>query len=70
MHPGRIQYENTLQRISDSIGISKLTGHVPRDKLSNHISYEGNPNEEIRQAIAHYTTPTTKIKIREKVIDF
>lgn len=48
------------------MGIPTLTGHVPRHTLANHMAYNGNSEEEIRQVLGHSNIHTTKIYLRER----
>lgn len=40
--------------------------NVPRHTLANHLIYQNNSEEEIRQVLGHSTIATTKIYLRER----
>jgi hypothetical protein len=66
IHRARARHNSSLKRVSESIGIEYLTGHVPRHTLANHMAYLGNSEEEIRQVLGHSNVHTTKIYLRER----
>lgn len=66
IHRARARHNSALKRVSETMGISDLTGHVPRHTLANHMAYSGNTEEDIRQVLGHSNISTTKIYLRER----
>lgn len=66
IHKARARHNSALKRVSESLGIENLTGHVPRHTLANHMAYMGYSEEEIRQVLGHSNVHTTKIYLRER----
>ncbi|MCH7410168.1 tyrosine-type recombinase/integrase [Belliella sp. DSM 111904] len=66
IHRARTRHNSALKRVSETMGIPTLTGHVPRHTLANHMAYSGNSEEEIRQVLGHSNIRTTKIYLRER----
>lgn len=66
IHRARTRHNSALKRVSETMGIPALTGHVPRHTLANHMSYMGNSEEDIRQVLGHANVRTTKIYLRER----
>lgn len=66
IHRARTRHNSALKRVSETMGIPTLTGHVPRHTLANHMAYSGNSEEEIRQVLGHANVRTTKIYLRER----
>ena len=66
IHLARTRHNSALKRVSETMGIPALTGHVPRHTLANHMAYMGNSEEDIRQVLGHANVRTTKIYLRER----
>lgn len=66
IHRARTRHNSALKRVSETMGIPALTGHVSRHTLANHMAYMGNSEEEIRQVLGHANIRTTKIYLRER----
>lgn len=66
IHRARTRHNSALKRVSETMGIPALTGHVPRHTLANHMAYMGNSEEDIRQVLGHSNVRTTKIYLRER----
>jgi hypothetical protein len=66
IHRARTRHNSALKRVSETMGIPKLTGHVPRHTLANHMEYMGNSEEEIRQVLGHANVRDTKVYLRER----
>jgi hypothetical protein len=66
IHRARTRHNSALKRVSETMGIPALTGHVPRHTLANHMAYMGNSEEDIRQVLGHANVRTTKIYLRER----
>lgn len=66
IHRARTRHNSSLKRVSETLGIPALTGHVPRHTLANHMAYMGNSEEDIRQVLGHANIRTTKIYLRER----
>ncbi|MEB2779577.1 tyrosine-type recombinase/integrase [Algoriphagus sp. C2-6-M1] len=66
LHRARTRHNSALKRVSETMGIPTLTGHVPRHTLANHMAYMGNSEEDIRQVLGHANVRTTKIYLRER----
>jgi integrase len=66
IHRARTRHNSALKRVSETMGIPTLTGHVPRHTLANHMAYMGNSEEDIRQVLGHANVRTTKVYLRER----
>jgi integrase len=66
IHRARTRHNSALKRVSETMGIPTMTGHVPRHTLANHMAYMGNSEEDIRQVLGHANVRTTKIYLRER----
>jgi integrase len=66
IHRARTRHNSALKRVSETMGIPALTGHVPRHTLANHMAYMGNSEEDIRQVLGHANVRTTKVYLRER----
>ena len=66
IHRARTRHNSALKRVSETMGIPTLTGHVPRHTLANHMAYMGNSEEEIRQVLGHANVRDTKVYLRER----
>jgi integrase len=66
LHRARPRHNSALKRVSETMGIPTLTGHVPRHTLANHMAYMGNSEEDIRQVLGHANVRTTKVYLRER----
>ena len=66
IHRARTRHNSALKRVSETMGIPMLTGHVPRHTLANHMAYMGNSEEDIRQVLGHANVRDTKVYLRER----
>ena len=55
-----------MKRISENLGLPKITGHTPRHTLANHLLSEGYTPEEIQRVLVHSSVNTTKIYLKKR----
>jgi site-specific recombinase XerD len=66
IHCARASQISNLKRISDNLGIEKMSGHTPRHTLANHLQDEGYTVEEIQKVLVHSNINTTKLYLKRR----
>lgn len=66
IHRARASHNSNLKRISENMGIPKMSGHTPRHSLSNHLYAEGYSIEEIQKVLVHSSINTTKFYLKKR----
>jgi len=66
LHLAKAGHNSNLKRISENLGLPKITGHTPRHTLANHLLSEGYTPEEIQRVLVHSSVNTTKIYLKKR----
>jgi integrase len=66
LHLAKAGHNSNLKRISENLGLPKITGHTPRHTLANHLLSEGYSPEEIQKVLVHSSINTTKIYLKKR----
>jgi len=66
IHLAEAGHNSSLKRISEELGIEKMTGHTPRHTLANHLQQEGYSLEQIQKVLVHSNINTTKIYLKRR----
>ena len=66
IHKAKAGHNSNLKRISNELGIEKMTGHTPRHTIANHLLNENVPLEEIQKVLVHSNPRTTMIYLNER----
>ena len=66
IHCARAGQISNLKRISENLGIEKMSGHTPRHTLANHLQEEGYTIEEIQKVLVHSNINTTRIYLKRR----
>lgn len=66
LHLAKAGHNSNLKRISENLGLPKITGHTPRHTLANHLLSEGYSPEEIQRVLVHSSINTTKVYLKKR----